>query len=93
MGRATRYHHYQVETGYVTTATTTGEGVYTVTNLRPVLYTIAVTAPSFRRLVREGLRLATGERIRVDVALSAGKLEEQVTVKADASLLRTVVAL
>ncbi len=79
----------QVDTGYVTTVTTAGDGVYTVTNLRPGLYTIAVNAPSFRRFVREGVRLATGERIRVDVTLSTGNVEEQVTVNADASLLRT----
>ncbi len=79
----------QVDTGYVTTATTTGDGVYTVTNLRPGLYTITVNAPSFRRFVREGVRLATGERIRVDVALSAGNVEAEIIVNADASLLRT----
>lgn len=79
----------QVDTGEVTTATNGKSGVFTVTNLRPGVYTIAVSAPNFRRAVREGIRLTTGERIRVDVALTTGNVNEEVTVSADASLLRT----
>src|SRR5262245_53163943 len=72
----------QVDTGEVVTATTSKSGIFTVTNLRPGIYTIAVSAPNFRRAVREGLRLTTGERIRVDVALTAGNVNEEVTVSA-----------
>ncbi|HKX32002.1 MAG TPA: carboxypeptidase-like regulatory domain-containing protein [Blastocatellia bacterium] len=79
----------QVETGDVTTAATGREGVYLATNLRPGLYTVAVGAGGFRRLVREGIRLTTGERIRVDLTLTVGSVDDQVTVRSDASLLRT----
>ena len=75
-------------TGDVTSATTGADGVYTITNLPPGLYTITVGAQGFRRFVREGVRLTTGERIRVDVALTVGGVEEEIKINADASLLR-----
>jgi Carboxypeptidase regulatory-like domain/TonB dependent receptor len=64
-------------------------GVYTLTGLKPGAYTIAVEAHGFKRLVREGLQLATGERVRLDIELSPGGLDESVTVTGDAPLLRT----
>lgn len=79
----------QVETGEVTKAVTGEDGLYTITNLRPGTYMITVTADGFRRFVREGVRLLTGERIRVEIALSIGKVDEVIAVTADASLLRT----
>ncbi len=79
----------QTETGDVTTTTSGNDGVYIVTNLRPGLYTVTVVAQSFRRYVREGVGLTTGERIRLDITLTVGEINEQVKVTADASLLRT----
>src|SRR5262249_24480913 len=43
----------QTETGDVTKTTSGKDGVYTVTNLRPGLYTLTVEAASFRRFVQE----------------------------------------
>ena len=79
----------QIDTNNEITATTGTDGAYTITNLTPGLYTITVSAPSFRRTVREGVRLTTGERIRVDFALTVGAVEAEIKVSADASLLRT----
>src|SRR5499433_1182857 len=79
----------QTETGDVTKTTSGQDGGYTVTNLRPGLYTVTVEAPSFHRFVREGVRLTTGERIRLDMSLTVGGVNEEVKVTADASLLRT----
>lgn len=70
------------------TVTATEDGIFIVTNLRPGEYAIAVSAPNFRRFVREGVRLTTGERIRLDVSLSAGNVSDEITVRSDASLLR-----
>ncbi|MEO6727002.1 MAG: carboxypeptidase-like regulatory domain-containing protein, partial [Blastocatellia bacterium] len=78
----------RTDTKDAATVVTGEDGIYTVTNLRPGDYTITVSAPNFRRVVREGVRLTTGERIRVDVALSVGNVNEEVTVSGDASLLR-----
>jgi hypothetical protein len=79
------------------TETTTGQiftgesdaGAYTVTNLRPGLYTVTVEAEGFKKYLREGVRLATGERVSLDVVLDPGAVSEVVTVTQDASLLRT----
>src|SRR5262245_36887163 len=79
----------QTETGDFTKTTSGKDGGYTVTNLRPGLYKITVEAQSFRRFVQEGVRLTTGERIRLDVALTIGGVNEEVKITADASLLRT----
>ncbi|HEY7183327.1 MAG TPA: TonB-dependent receptor, partial [Blastocatellia bacterium] len=79
----------QTETGEAAKTTSGKDGVYTVTNLRPGLYTVTVEAQGFRRFVQEGVRLTTGERIRLDAALTVGEVNEEVKVSADASLLRT----
>ncbi len=79
----------EVSTGQAFTSTTGEGGVYTITNLKPGAYTINVEATGFKRLVREGVQFATGERVRVDVALEPGTVSESVTVNANASLLRT----
>ena len=51
--------------------TVTGEdGYYLFTGLRPGEYTLRTELSGFRTLTREGVRLATGEAVRVDLALS-----------------------
>ena len=72
----------------VATVTTGQDGLFTITKLRPGIYTITISSPNFRRFVREGVQLTTGERIRVDVSLSVGNVDEEITISADASLLR-----
>ncbi len=79
----------QIGTNETTRATTETDGSYLITNLRPGLYTVTVNAAGFRRFVQEGVRLTTGERIRLDVALTVGNVEEEIKIRADASLLRT----
>lgn len=79
----------EVSTRQSSTTTTADGGVYTITNLKPGAYTINVEAASFKRLMREGVQLVTGERVRVDATLEPGAVNESVTVNAGASLLRT----
>jgi hypothetical protein len=76
-------------TGQTLSTTVTDNGDYTFTNLKPGTYNLAVEADGFKRFLREGVRLATGERVRLDVELQPGALSETVTVTQDASLLRT----
>lgn len=64
-------------------------GDYTITNLKPGTYNVVVEAAGFKRFIREGVQLATGERIRLDVVLDAGAISESIVVNQDASLLRT----
>jgi hypothetical protein len=65
------------------------DGNYTVTNIRPGLYHITAETSGFKQVVREGVRLATGERVRLDFVLEPGAVTEVVTINQDASLLRT----
>src|SRR5215831_15538837 len=78
----------EVATGQ-TSISTAKEGNYTVTNLRPGLYNINIEAGGFKQSLREGVRLATGERVRLDFVLEPGAVTETVTINQDASLLRT----
>jgi len=79
----------ETATSQTYSATVNGNGDYTITNLKPGSYSLAIEADGFKRFVREGIRLATGERVRVDVELQPGAVAESVTVTQDASLLRT----
>ena len=65
------------------------DGSYTITNLKPGVYNIAVEAGGFKQSIREGVRLATGERVRLDFVLEPGNITDMVTIVADASLLRS----
>jgi len=70
-------------------ATTGPTGSYAFTSVPPGTYNMTVELAGFKRAVRPGVRLVTGERIRLDVVLEIGGLTETVTVAGDASLLRT----
>src|SRR5688572_2712690 len=65
------------------------DGGYVVAGLAPGLYRLKVELNGFRPLTREGIRLATGETVRLDVQLEVGAMSEAVTVRADAPLLRS----
>ena len=76
-------------TNELTRIITGDDGTYTATGLRPGLYRVEVESAGFQRVVREGLRLTTGERIRLDFELLINGVVAEVVVRADASLLRT----
>ncbi len=79
-----------------TTATlatlTTAEGTYQVPYLAPGTYTVTVEAAGFKRYVREGLVVRTGEVPRIDVQLEVGAVTESVQVTGAAPLLDTETA-
>jgi hypothetical protein len=81
-----------LETNRPGVVTTSGEGVYTVPSLAPGVYRVDVDLPGFKSVRREGIRLSTGEKIRLDVALVVGTVREQVMVTGDASMLRAETA-
>ena len=67
---------------------TSVDGVYTAASLLPGEYRIAVELSGFKQVRREGIRLATGEKARIDVTLAVGDVSEQLTVVADAPIVR-----
>src|SRR4051794_26743188 len=70
----------------------TTEGTYQVPYLAPGSYTVTIEASGFKRYVREGLVVRTGEVPRVDVQLEVGAVTESVQVSGAAPLLDTETA-
>src|SRR6185503_16017129 len=65
-----------------------GGGVYTAPSLPPGAYRIDVELAGFKPTTRDGIRVSTGETLRIDFALAVGDVREQVTITADAPMLR-----
>ena len=70
-------------------AVTEAGGRYVFSGLAPGLYRVRLELSGFRPLTREGVRIATGETVRLDLQLELGGVTEAVTVTADAPLLRS----
>ncbi len=75
-------------TGTIRSLVSSSSGVYTLSALTPGEYRIDVELPGFRSIRRQGVRVETGETIRLDFALELGRLDDAVTVVADAPSLR-----
>jgi Carboxypeptidase regulatory-like domain len=78
-----------VGTNFSRLAVTGQDGSYVVAGLAPGAYRVRVESSGFRPLTRDGVRLATGETVRLHLQLELGALTEAVTVMGDASLLRS----
>jgi hypothetical protein len=72
--------------------TSSREGVYAAAGLVPGTYRVDAELSGFRPLRRTGIRLATGQTVQLDINLAVGNVREQVTVTADAPVLRTATA-
>ena len=75
-----------IETGATRIVTTDESGVYRFPLLPLGTYRIAAEAANFKKLVREGITLATGQIATVDLNLETGNLQEVVTISADTSI-------
>ncbi len=64
-------------------------GFYTLSALPPGGYEVTVELSGFKRFVQDAVTLATGERVRLDVTLAVGGLQETVNVTGEPSTLRT----
>ena len=76
-------------TNLTRTTVTEVDGRFVTPTLRPGAYNLRIELSGFRPLTREGIRLATGETVRLDLQLEVGGVAEAVTVTADAPLLRS----
>lgn len=74
------------------TTMTSRAGVYTFAAISPGTYNVAVSMPEFRPLTQEGVRIQTGETVRIDLVILPGTISESVTVIAETPLLRTETA-
>ena len=68
------------ETGTTAAATTNTDGIYTLPNLRPGVYDVTFTAPSFSKTVTQGITLTVGEKRILNASMKIGQVNEQVEV-------------
>ncbi|MBI3694196.1 MAG: carboxypeptidase regulatory-like domain-containing protein, partial [Acidobacteria bacterium] len=76
-------------TGVRTVATTNDTGFYAIPNLPVGVYTLAVEHAGFRRYVREGIVLNTGQTLGLDVRMELGAVTETVNVAGETPLVET----
>src|SRR5439155_14482533 len=77
-----------VATDVPSTSVTDAQGAYTIAALIPGDYTVEVELQGFRKTSKR-LALDTGQRARLDFALTVGGLEQNVTVEAVSPLVNT----
>src|SRR5437867_10268485 len=77
----------ETATRYETVSTETGN--YTLSQLPAAVCQLSVELPGFKRYVRQGITVLVAQTLRIDVALEVGATTDEVTVNADAPLLRT----
>jgi hypothetical protein len=70
-------------------AVTNQAGFYSIPNLPVGAYTLAVEHQGFRRYVRQGLSLSTGQTLGLDVKLELGAVSETVNVSGEAPLVES----
>ena len=75
-----------LETAATRTITTDESGVYRFPLLPLGTYRITAEAANFKKLLREGVTLTTGQTATVDVHLEAGEVTEVVRVSSDTSV-------
>ena len=78
-----------VGTNQAIKVTSSGSGAYTVPNLEPVMYNVAVEASGFNRQVIESVKVDTANVATVDVHLQTGTAATSVTVDASVAMVNT----
>jgi len=78
-----------ISTNIPSEATTDSHGGYTISKLPPGHYRITAAAQGFKTYVREGIVLRTAETGTVNIQLSLGNVEENVTVTSALSEVET----
>ncbi|MFN3322586.1 MAG: TonB-dependent receptor domain-containing protein [Bryobacteraceae bacterium] len=81
-----------VQTSFVYESSTTASGDYYIAYINLGTYQLVIESPGFKRYVREGITLRTGEIPRINVALEVGNVVESVTITGAPPLLETETA-
>src|SRR6476620_1904934 len=69
------------KTGEERTATSSGQGIYVLTNLKPSMYTIRAKSGDFAPLEYTGMQLLAGQEFHLDLQLKPAGVTETVTVQ------------
>lgn len=78
-----------LENGTRRNVATNEEGFYNVPSLQPGRYRVVAQKEGFRPLSREGITLQVGDNVKLDLNMEVGAVSDQVTITAEAPLLRT----
>ena len=78
-----------IETGATRTITTDESGVYRFPLLSLGTYRITAGAANFKKIVREGITLTTGQTATLNISLEAGEISDVVTISGDTSVADT----
>ena len=79
----------QPATNQTQTATSDGDGNFTISQLDPGSYTLRAEAANFKTLEQTNLVLETNQSARLTLVLEAGNVSETVTVEAEAPIINT----
>ena len=71
------------------TALSDSTGFYNMLSMPPGVYEIATMSQGFEKQVQAGVRLTSGESLRVDVTLKVGSIQSEVSVTSTATLVNT----
>src|SRR6266567_871678 len=77
------------ETGEQYPASTNEAGLYSIPEVPAGAYTVTAEHAGFRRSVRQGVTLTTGQTLALDIKREVGELGQSITVTAEASQLET----
>src|SRR5262249_48684018 len=77
------------ETGVQTGARTNSTGFFHLQNLPIGAYVVSVEHAGFRKYVRQGVTLTTGEQLGLDVTLELGATGQSVTITGEAPLVES----
>jgi hypothetical protein len=73
----------------VRTVVTDGQGLYSITELRPGVYTVNFVLPGFSTVKREAIMLTTGFTAVVNAEMAVGALDETITVVGESPIVDT----
>src|SRR5262244_37452 len=75
-----------LETSVTRTVQTDDNGVYRFPLLPLGAYRLSVEAGGFKKFIRDGIILTTGQTATIDIHLETGDLQEVVTISSDATI-------
>jgi len=78
-----------LNTNVSVTTTSATDGRYVLAQVPAGPYTLVCEATGFKKLTREGISLAVGDRAAVDIRLEVGAISENVTVTAELAAIDT----
>ncbi len=78
-----------VATNGTSATTTDSDGAYTLRYLTPGTYSISAELTGFKKHIQENVEVRIGDRLELNLHLEVGRMEETVSVTAEAPLLDT----